>query len=81
MLPARVPLIPWNMTKIEKAPDATERVQWNSFKRDTKKIEKEYQTAYVRARVMKLTPTTDQAKLEVDFRFIRKPLENNIRLG
>jgi hypothetical protein len=30
---------------------------------------------------MKLTPTIDQAKVKVGFKFIRKPLENNIRIG
>jgi hypothetical protein len=66
---------------MEKAPDAIALVQWNSFNRETKKIEKEYQTEYVKASVVKLTPTIDQAKLECSFRFIRKPLENNIRIG
>jgi hypothetical protein len=37
-----------------------------------KKIEKEYQTAYAKASVMKLTATIDQAKLlEVGFKSIK----------
>jgi hypothetical protein len=71
MLPARGPLMPWKTTKIEKAAEAIERVQWNSFNRETKKTEKEYQTAYVMASVMKLTPTTDHGKLVVGFRRIK----------
>ena len=73
--------MPWKITKIEKAPETTERAQWNSFKRETKKTEKEYQTEYVMASVMKLTPTIYQVKLRVGFRPIRKPLEKNIRIS
>ena len=81
MLPARGPLMPWKTTKIEKAAEAIERVQWNSFNSETKKTEKEYQTAYVMASIMKLAPTINHGKLVVGFRSIRKPLENNIRIG
>jgi len=55
--PTKGPMIPWRIQNIEKAPAVTERLQPNSLRRATKKIEKEYMTVYVRARVVKLTPT------------------------
>jgi hypothetical protein len=33
------------------------------------------------ASVMKLTATIDRAKIEYGYRSVRKPLENNIRMG
>jgi hypothetical protein len=60
MPPTKGPIVLWTIIKSEKAPAAIERLQPNSSKRATKKTEKEYQTPYARARVMKLTPTTIQ---------------------
>ena len=51
----------------EKAPAAMERLQPNSFKRATKKTENEYQTPYVRERVIKLTPTITQLNWKAFF--------------
>jgi hypothetical protein len=50
----------WIIIQREKAPAAIDRLQPNSFKRATKKTENEYQTPYVRERVIKLTPTMTQ---------------------
>jgi len=50
-------MIPWRIQNSEKAPAVTERLQPYSLSRATKKTEKEYMTVYVRARVVKLTPT------------------------
>jgi hypothetical protein len=55
--PTKGPMIPWRIQNSEKAPAVTERLQPNSLRRATKKTEKEYMTVYVRARVVKLTPT------------------------
>jgi hypothetical protein len=53
-------MIEWKITKREKAPAPTERLQPNSSKRATKKMENEYQIAYARPRVTKLVPTMAQ---------------------
>ena len=55
--PTKGPMSPWRIQNREKAPAVTDRLQPNSLRRATKKTEKEYMIVYVRARVVKLTPT------------------------
>jgi hypothetical protein len=64
MFPTKGLIMLLTMINKEKAPAPIERLQPNSFKRATKKTEKEYQTPYTRARVTKQKPTINQRKLK-----------------
>jgi len=55
-LPAKGPIAPMRMKKSENAPAVVERLQRNSLRRATKKIEKDWKIVEVRPRMMKLTP-------------------------
>ena len=68
--PTKGPMRLWIIIQSEKAPAAMDRLQPNSFKRATKKTENEYQTPYVRERVIKLTPTMIQPNCQEFLSFI-----------
>jgi hypothetical protein len=57
MLPTKGLIMPFRIIKRENTPDVIERLQVNSLRRATKKMENEYNTVELRARVERLTPT------------------------